>query len=184
LHRFVKPDMTRSFTPLIALLLFSASLAAQNTVARSAITFKIKNLGVEVDGTLGGLQTTIHFNPGNLAAASFDASIDVKTLTTDNSLRDGHLKSDEFFDETHYPKILLKSISIKHRSGNKYTGEFNLTIKNKTKTVEIPFTYIAKGALSDFVGNFKINRLDYGVGDSSVTLSNEVTISIDAEIRD
>jgi len=48
----------------------------------------------------------------------------------------------------------------------------------------MPFTYTAKGDLGDFNGSFKINRLDYGVGDSSLTLSNEVTISIDAEIRD
>jgi polyisoprenoid-binding protein YceI len=176
--------MKNLLIPFIAFSLQCTYVAAQNTVTHSTITFKIKNLGIGVDGSVGGLQTTIHFNPNNLAAASFDASVDVKTLTTDNSMRDDHLKSDEFFDAPHYPKILLKSIAIKHNSGNKYTGEFNLTIKNKTKTVEIPFTYAAKGDLSDFAGSFRINRLDYGVGDSSLTLSDEVTISIDAEIRD
>ena len=176
--------MKKFFFPFIAFSLLSACLAAQSTVTRSSITFKTKNLGIGVDGSVGGLQATIHFNPNNLADASFDASVDVKTLTTDNSMRDGHLKSDEFFDVARYPKILLKSVAIKHKSGNRYTGQFNLTIKNKTKTVEIPFTYTAKGALSDFTGSFRINRLDYGVGDTSLTLSDEVTISIDAEIRD
>ena len=98
-------------------------------------------------------------------------------------MRDDHLKSDEFFDVAHYPKIALKSIAIVHKSGNKYVGQFNLTIKNKTKTVEIPFTCTAKGDVNDFNGSFKINRLDYGIGSSSLTLSNEVVISIDAEIK-
>jgi polyisoprenoid-binding protein YceI len=176
--------MKKKFALLITLFLLSTSLFAQNTVTRSAITFKTKNLGIGVDGSISGLEATIHFNPNNLAAASFDASVDVKTITTDNSLRDDHLKSDEFFDVARYPAITIKSVAITHKSGNKYTGQFNLTIKNKTKTIEMPFTYTAKGDLGDFNGSFKINRLDYGVGDSSLTLSNEVTISIDAEIRD
>jgi polyisoprenoid-binding protein YceI len=176
--------MKKIFVPIIALILLSASLSAQNTVTHSSITFKTKNLGIGVDGSVGGLQATIHFNPNDLASASFDASVDVKTLTTDNSMRDDDLKSDEFFDVPHYPKILIKSISVAHKSGNKYVGQFNLTIKNKTRTVEIPFTYTAKGDLGDFNGSFRINRLDYGVGSSSLTLSNEVAISIDAEIRD
>jgi polyisoprenoid-binding protein YceI len=176
--------MKKTLAPLVALIFLSTCLFGQSTVVHSAITFKTKNLGIGVDGTVGGLQATIHFNPADMVSASIEASVDAKTISTDNSLRDDHLRSDEFFDAAHYPKILIKSISIKHKSGNKYTGQFNLTIKNKTKTIEIPFTYTAKGDLSDFTGSFKINRLDYGVGDSSLTLSDEVDISINAEFRD
>ena len=177
-------SMKKILTILLACILFSYLASAQNTIAHSAITFKIKNLGITVDGTVGGLQATIHFNPADMVSASIEASADAKTISTDNSMRDDHLRSDEFFDAAKYPKILLKSVSIKHKSGNKYTGQFNLTIKNKSKTVEIPFTYTAKGTLSDFTGSFRINRLDYGIGDTSLTLSDEVTISIVAEFRD
>jgi polyisoprenoid-binding protein YceI len=176
--------MKKFFASFIVLISLSATLFAQNSITHSAITFKTKNLGIEVDGSIGGLSATIHFNQKDMSSASFDASVDVKTINTDNSMRDDHLKSDEFFDVAHYPTISLKSIAITHKSGNKYVGQFNLTIKNKTKTVEIPFTCTAKGANSEFIGGFKINRLDFGVGGSSMTLSDEVTISIDAEIGD
>lgn len=166
------------------LLMFTSVVFSQNTVTHSAVTFKTKNMGIGVDGTIGGLQATVHFTPANLATSTIEASVDVNSINTDNSLRDGHLKSDEFFDPAHYSKILLKSVSIIHKSGNKYVGQFNLTIKNKTKTVEIPFTCTIKGNLKAFNGSFKINRLDYGLGDSSLTLANEVVISIDAEFRD
>ncbi len=176
--------MKKFFALIIVFNMFCAYIAPQNTVVRSAITFKVKNLGITVDGSVGGLQATIHFNPQSLGSASIDASVDVKTLSTGNSLRDDHLKSDEFFDVAHYSKILLKSISVRHKSGNKYIGEFNLTIKNKTRAVEIPFTFATKGGLTDFSGSFKINRLDYGLGDSNLILSDEVTISIEAAFRD
>lgn len=175
----------KNFTLILVLIIYGYTATfAQSTIARSSITFKIKNLGIETGGTVGGLQATVHFSTGNLTAASIDASVDVKTLSTDNSIRDEHLKSDEFFDVAHYPKILLKSIAIKHRSGNRYTGAFNLTIKNKTKTIEIPFTYTPKADLGEFSGSFKINRLDFGVGEDSMTLSNEVIVNIDAVIND
>ncbi len=155
---------------------------AQNTVTRSAISFKIKNLGINTGGSLGGLKATVKFDPANLVASTIEAAVDVSTINTDNSTRDEHLRSDNFFDVTRYPTISLKSISIKHKSGNNYAGQFNLTIKDKTKPVQIPFSLTDKGNSLAFSGTFKINRLDYGVGTNSLTLSDEVTIIIDAEV--
>jgi len=177
--------MKKILFPLLSFILLGAAFAqAQNTVSHSAISFKFKNLGVYATGTIGGLQATVHFNPANMAQATIDASVDVATINTDNSLRDDHLKSDEFLDVARYAKILIKSVAIVHKSGDKYTGQFNLTIKNKTKLVQIPFTYSTKGDLQTFNGSLKINRLDYGIGGSSLTLSDEITISIEAELRD
>ena len=174
-----------------ALLLFTAvtlfsvsSILAQNTVSRSAITFKIKNLGVNTDGTIGGLQATVHFNPADISKADIEASVDVATINTGNSLRDDHIKSDEFFDVAHFPKISIKLVSVKHKSGNKYAGQFNLTIKNKTLPVEIPFTCTQQGNRAEFTGTFTINRRDYGLGENSLTLSDNVIISIDAELKE
>lgn len=175
--------MKKIVAALPVFILLTTCVIAQNTVTRSSITFKTRNLGIGVDGSIGGLQAAIHFDPNNLAGSSIEASVDVNTLSTDNSLRDDHLKSDEFFDVTHYPKISLKSTSIKYKSGSRYVGEFNLTIKNKTKTVEIPFTVTPNGDTNEYNGTFKINRLDFGIGGSSLTLSDQVSIVIVAVIK-
>ncbi len=139
-------------------------------------------MGIGVTGTLGGLQLESKFNPADLASSSINASVETNTINSDNSSRDEHLHKEEFFDVAHYPKITLKSISFTHKSGNNYVGQFNLTIKDKTKQVEIPFTYTDKGSSASFNGAFKINRLDYGVGGNSLILSNDVNITIVAEI--
>jgi polyisoprenoid-binding protein YceI len=159
------------------------TLHAQTGVARSLITFEIKNLGISTGGSISGLSTKVHFNPANIASSTLEATVDVNTINTDNSSRDEHLRSEDFFDAAHYPKISLKSVAFKHRSGNNYTGIFALTIKDKTKQVEIPFTFLDKGNTIEFKGTFKINRLDYGVGSSSMVLSDDVIVTIDCEER-
>ncbi len=175
--------MKKIFFLITAIVLVIAGFAsAQNTITHSIISFKIKNLGVNTNGTIGGLQANIKFNPADLASATLEASVDVNTINTDNSMRDEHLRGEDFFDLAHYPKISLKSVSFKHKSGNNYTGVFNLTIKDKTKQVEIPFTYADKATSSEFTGTFKINRVDFGLGSSSMVMSDEVTVTIDAEV--
>ena len=158
-----------------------SGLSALTPVTRSAITFGIKNLGINTDGSIGGLVAKVNFAPSNLSASSIEASVDVNTINTDNSSRDEHLRSGDFFDVARYPKISLKSIAFKHKSGNNYTGTFILTIKDKSKQIEMPFTFLDKENTIEFKGTFKISRLDFRVGSSSMVLSDEVTINIDCE---
>jgi polyisoprenoid-binding protein YceI len=164
---------------LMANIGFSQS---KNNINKSKISFKIKNLGINTGGTIGGLQANIQFNPADLATNSVEASVETKTINTDNDSRDEHLRSDDFFGVVRYPKITIKSISFKHNGGKNYTGTFNLTIKDKTKQIDIPFTYIDEGTIVAIKGNFKIDRLDFGVGGNSMILSNEVTVNVEAEI--
>jgi polyisoprenoid-binding protein YceI len=158
-----------------------SALLAQSVVTRSAITFEIKNLGISTGGSISGLLADVHFTPANLNSSTLEASVDVNTINTDNSSRDEHLRSEDFFDVLHYPKIALKSIAFKHKGGNNYIGTFTLTIKGKSKQIEIPFTYLDKENAFEFKGAFKINRVDFGVGSKSMILADEVTVNIDCE---
>lgn len=167
----------------IAILAFLAiNTFAQSKVTRSAVTFKIKNLGFNVDGTYGGFNADIKFKPNDLAGSSIEASVASNTVNSDNESRDNHLKSEDYFDVAKYPKITVKSVSFKHKSGNNYTGSFNVTIKDKTKLIDIPFTYTETGSTAVFKGAFQVLRTDFGIGGKNVILSNEANISIETEI--
>jgi polyisoprenoid-binding protein YceI len=175
--------MKRIFAPIVLLLLtVSASAQIKTTVTKSKITFEIKNLGIKTAGSIGGLQANIQFDPANLNATVIEATIDPNTINTDNDARDTHLKSDEFFDVAHFPKITMKAVSVKHKSGDKYEGQFNLTLKDKTKLIDVPFTYTETGNTIAIKGSFKLNRLDFGVGGSSLVLSDEVIVSVELEM--
>jgi len=176
--------MKKFFLPILLIVITATAFTYNNTVTRSAISFKTKNMGIGVNGTIGGLQANVRFNPADPAASTIEASVDAATINTDNSSRDEHLHGEDFFDVAHYAKITVKSVTIKHRSGNNYTGQFSLTIKGKTKLIDIPFTCTQTGNATSFKGSFKINRLDYGVGTSSLVLADEVTVNIDAEVKD
>jgi len=165
----------------LILILSAATLFAQvkeQAVTKSSVIFHIKNLGFTVDGTLAGFKGEVKFDPINLAASTITASVDVNTIDTDNGTRNDHLKSDSYFDAAKYPGITMKSVSLKHNSGNRYTGTFSLTIKDKTNTINMPFTYIETGSSAEFKGNFQIKRSDYGVGESSMVMSNDVKVDI------
>ncbi|TAE13104.1 MAG: YceI family protein [Bacteroidetes bacterium] len=159
----------------IALFVFGQASFAQTAwdVKTYSVGFVIKNAGFNVDGSFKGLTYTLKFDEGG-ANDVINASVDASTINTNNNARDKHLRKSDYFDVEKYPKISLKSVSFTKVSAGKYKGTFKLTIKATTKTVEIPFTF-DKGT---FVGELTINRLDYGVGESSWVLSNDVKIKV------
>ena len=166
----------------ILLLLTTIGFAqTKHTLTKSSVTFHIKNLGINTGGSIGGIKADIQFDPAHLDASTISATADVNTINTDNDSRDEHLKSDSYFDVAKYPRITIKSVSLKHRSGSNYTGTFNLTLKDKTNPIQVPFSYVETGNNASFKGSFQIKRTDYGVGGKSLVMSNDVTVTINVE---
>jgi polyisoprenoid-binding protein YceI len=166
------------------ILIASANIGlaqVKSNISKSKITFEIKNLGFKTGGTIGGVQGNVAFDPANLSGSKIDATADATTLDTDNDLRNEHIKGEKFFNVAVYPKISMSSTAFKSKGGNNYTGTFNITIKGKTKPVELPFSYTAAGSTALLKGSFKIKRSDFGIGGSSMTLSDEATIFIETE---
>jgi polyisoprenoid-binding protein YceI len=145
------------------------------------VQFKIKNSGLTVDGSFKGLMGSIVFDTKDLSKSSFSVNIDATTVHTGNNSRDGHLKKKEYFDVANFPKISFQSKKFDYtKSGFMVTG--NLTIKGIVKEIKIPFTYTEKNYEGLFSGSFKINRLDYNVGESSWILSDEATILLNIKV--
>jgi polyisoprenoid-binding protein YceI len=57
----------------------------------------IKNFGINTGGTFNGLAGTVTFDPSNLASASFNVSVEAKTVDTDMEGRDNHLRKAGIF---------------------------------------------------------------------------------------
>jgi len=144
----------------------------------SSIKFTIKNLGFKVEGSFTGLQGKVRFDPKDLSTASFEASIDASTVNTDNSMRDNHLKKDDYFDVQNYPRIRFVSTSVRAADkSDHYVITGKLTIKNATRDVSIPFVAAPAGNDYIFSGEFKIDRKDFNIGGSS-TISNTLTVAL------
>lgn len=166
---------------LIFLLLVNLSLGvnAQNWKPTNAnVSFKLKMLGSTVEGKIKGFSGTLKFDANNLASSSLSASVDATTIDTDNSLRNRHLKEKEdFFNVAKYPLLKMKTTKIE-KDGNNFLGYFDLTIKETTKSVKIPFTFKQEGNNATFQGSSVINRRDWSVGGGTWGMSDNVTFTI------
>jgi len=144
----------------------------------SSIIFTIHNFGFKVTGSFEAPQGDIRFNPDSLSSSYFRVTIKAASVNTDNNTRDEHLREEDYFDVKNYPQISFVSGSIQ-TAGNKgdFTASGRLTIKNKTRDIQLPFTAVKSAEGYLFTGSFKMNRRDFGVGGGS-TLSNELTVDI------
>jgi len=149
------------------------------TDAGSKVRFVIKNFGINTGGTFEGLAGSVVFDPANLAGASFNVSVDSKTVNTDMEARDNHLRKEEYFDVEKYPKLSFRSTKITTTNKEGYLFMFGvITIKNISKEISFPFKQTSKDGGILFDGEFKLNRLDFGVGGKSFSMSDELNVEL------
>jgi len=166
------------------LSIMGVSLQAQvaSTVSDYKIKFYIKNAGFTVDGTLKDLSSDIYVDLQNPGGSRIKASVPVKTLDTGIGSRDEHLMKKDYFDVATYPNLSIEATSLTSKGNGTWQGKFNVTIKGKTKAYTIPVTYEEKAGKLRINSKFKINRRDFGVGGSSLILSDTVRIELSADL--
>ena len=145
---------------------------------QSSVKFRVKQFGFNVTGSFTGLQGSIKFSPQELQASHFDVTIQSDSINTGIDLRDNHLRKPDYFDVKKYPVIHFVSgrITNSTKAGTLFiTGK--LTIKNVTRDISFPFTAVPQEDGYLFTGEFKINRLDFGVGESS-SVGDNVTVTL------
>jgi len=159
-------------------LIISQTFAqTQFFASESSVTFKIKNMGINVDGELKGFKVNAKFNPNKPEKSTFKVSLESNTVDTNSKARDKHLRNRDYFDVIKYPYITFKSTKVT-KTTKGYQVEGKLTVKNTTKIIKIPFSISRSDSKTTLSGTFKINRLDYDVGEPSWVLGNHVTIKI------
>ncbi|MFN8606932.1 MAG: YceI family protein [Vulcanimicrobiota bacterium] len=159
--------------------------------AHTNVTFTIRHLVSEVEGRFRDFQGTIKYDPKNVPASSVEFTVKSDSIFTDNEKRDAHLKSDDFFSVEKFPTLSFQSKSVKARGTGKIEVFGNLTIKGVTKAVQVPCSVVVgqgfKGEVIGVVGEFDINRKDYGIiwnsnlDKGGTALGDDVHIKIRAE---
>jgi polyisoprenoid-binding protein YceI len=144
----------------------------------SSIRFTISNFGIEVAGRLTDFTGKILFSETNPAVSEFEIQIEMNAVTTGVALRDKHLKNENFFDVSNFPKITFRSTRVRQITPGKYQLTGNLLIKGTMKVVSIPF-HVVRGAKSiSFIGSLVIDRRDFGIGKNSLTMGDEVRVQV------
>ncbi len=141
----------------------------------SELNFKISNLGISVDGSFAPPTGTLIFDKNDLENSKIDLNVKVNTIETGINMRDKHLLSDDFFNEKKYPSMNFTSTEIK-QVGTQYKTTGWLRIKNRKEKITVPFSYRKLEEQAVFEGKFNINRVEYTIGEESITMGEEVTV--------
>jgi polyisoprenoid-binding protein YceI len=167
--------MKKQLFNLAAFLILGVSGAVAQTTwkvdkAHSNVKFAVSHMVVsEVEGSFRMFDGSLVASKADLSDAKVNFSVDVASVNTDNEKRDGHLKSDDFFNAEKFPKMSFVSKSMKPLGGNKYALTGDLTLRDVTKTVTFDVTFGGQintqngGAKAGFKAKTTIDRLAFGL---------------------
>src|SRR5690242_16769285 len=100
----------------------------QIDAARSSVGFTVRHMVVsKVHGRFMKWTADLVLDPANLIASKVEATIDVTSVDTRDGLRDGYLRSADFFDPAEHPTIEFRGTGIEG-GGKKYKVRGDLTI--------------------------------------------------------
>jgi polyisoprenoid-binding protein YceI len=186
--------------------LSSSSNAAASTAVPSGLAtwtldsthsiaeFAVKHMVVATaKGRFGSVEGTLHWDGQNFATASVNASIDVTTISTGDVNRDGHLKSDDFFNAEQFPTATFRSTRVDSKGGDEFKLVGDLTIRDITKEVTLDVEF--EGQVKDpyglqragFTAETSINRREFGLSWNAMleaggaVVADKVKITIHAE---
>src|SRR3954468_9585465 len=136
-HLPVEPAMTAlapSFTALTGSYTLDPSHTRIGFVARHAMVTKVRGSFNEFEGTA----TVDGDNP---ADSSVRVTIKAASIDTRNAQRDAHLRSNDFLALDEYPEMTFVSTSVVPVDETTFVISGDLTIKDVTKPVTVPFTF-------------------------------------------
>jgi polyisoprenoid-binding protein YceI len=161
----------------------------------SEIGFKVKHMMfTNVSGKFGTYDATISAEEDDFTKSSIEFSANIDSINTNNSDRDNHLKSADFFDAENHPKLTFVSSSFRNIADENYELAGDLTIHGVTKSVKLATEF--SGLMKDPWGNTKvglniegkINRKDWGLNWNSaletggVLVGEEVKLNIELQL--
>lgn len=148
---------------------------------KAQVKFTVKGPFGTVHGSLSSLKSTILFDETDLSSSFIQASVDPKTISTGIKLRNRDLQKEKYLHSDDYPSINFRSEKIQ-KADNGYKATGKLTIKETTKSVEIPFHFTQKGDSGIFKGSFTIERSDYKIGKEGGSIGNTITVDLEVPV--
>ncbi len=149
----------------------------------SEITFKVRHMMISnVKGQFQNFNAEIESNDDSFQNAKTTAFIDVDSIYTNNTDRDNHLKSADFFNAEANPKITFETDAL----NDTITG--NLTVNGVTKPIklDVDFGGIAVDPWGNTKAGFtfegKIKRSDFGLNWNAALEAGGVMVSDDVKI--
>lgn len=160
--------------------------------AHSSVGFVVRHLMTKVRGHFQVFGGTIEIAE-RLTGTVVTADIDVASISTNQQMRDDHLRSPDFFDVPNHPTMTFRSTGVRE-SADGYLLDGLLSIRGVERPVALDVEHL--GVLTNpmnsaqtvsFSASTQIDRTDFGltwnaaVEGGKVMVSNKVTIELEVE---
>lgn len=153
----------------------------------SELTFKVKHMMIaNVKGEFKNF--SVEVNGEDIFNSPLNVTVDASSISTNNTDRDNHLKSADFFDVENHKELSFKSTSFKQKDDDEYELKGLLTIKgiNKEIKLEVEFGGINKDPWGNEKAGFsvegKINRKNWGLNWNAALETGGVLVSEEVKI--
>jgi polyisoprenoid-binding protein YceI len=164
--------------------------------SHSKIGFSVRHFGIsETDGFFRKFVGSALSEKEDFSDLHVELNIDTNSIDTNDSQRDMHLKSADFFETEKFPEMKFKSSKLELVSKDKYKMIGDLTIKGITKTIVLNLEFagiVPKDPFGNTKAGFfvsgKINRKDWDItwnaalDHSGIAVSETVKISCPIEL--
>lgn len=162
--------------------------------AHSGVNFKVRHLGLtNVRGRFNQFDAKLDVGT-DLANTTFGATIDVNSIDTNNSDRDGHLLSTDFFSAENNPQIAFASSEIRDLGDGEYEADGTLTINGKTNPITLKVEHTGSQVhpgdgkeRAGFVATAEVLRDDFGIdfnmplGVDKFALGKKIAVELDIQ---
>ena len=148
---------------------------------QSKITFYVK-ASVALEGTFEKWEAPLTFTSPDVTTGVLDIKIQANSVNTGSGMKDGKLKSKDFFDVEQNPLITFHSDKIVQTGPTTFDMPGTFTIRGVSKPETLTFTVTGKGTGSgEIKGAMAFDRKDYGMnkGIPFVKIADRVEVTVD-----
>lgn len=133
------------------------------------LEFVVRHMLVSnVRGRFNEFEGEVLLDEQDITKSAVNVTIDATSVDTNNERRDADLRSPNFFETDRFPQITFVSKRIE-REGESYALVGDLTMRDITREVHIPFTLVGPIDTGNgqkrvgIEGRLTVNRFDWGL---------------------
>jgi polyisoprenoid-binding protein YceI len=155
----------------------------------SDVSFYVRHLGVsKVRGHFATFEGTI-VTAENPLESTVNAVIKTNSVSTNNEMRDNHVRGEDFLDVEKFPELTFSSTGIRQKTAELFEVDGDLTLHGVTKPVTLQLelngfgTHFEGHPIAGFSAATEISRSDFGVtgGAAGAAVSDKIKIALEIE---